>query len=288
MNTSEMISALKIKGSFPSSDDLFSDADFLVLLNMAKNVHIHGVMMKLNDEYLLTIKDYTISSGSTYRLPTRIISVRDITLVDASGNVTPLDRCFEEDRGSNKSGYYLVRNSIELSSDITGGTLRLKYFARGSSLVATTACGQIESIDTNANSLVVSSAPSTFVNGAVIDMVQNNNPYDLLSMDQSISTVAGTTLTFASLPDDLAVGDWICIANQTPVLMAPEELHVLLVQAVLVDSLSSKKDKKYAEEKETFEAMKADIINLLDPRVNNSSVKIRSGKLHNYFTGGRY
>lgn len=288
MNTSEMITALKIKGSWPTSDDLFSNADFLVLLNMAKNIHIHGLMMKLNDEYLLATKDYTIASDTTYRLPTRVISIRDITLVDASNNVTPLARCFEEDRGSGKSGYYIVRNSIELSPDITGGTLRCKYFARGSALVLPSACGQVESIDTGTNSVVVTSAPSTFANGTIIDMVQNNNPYDLLRMDQAITTVAGTTLTFASLPTDLAVGDWICIANQTPVLMAPEEMHTVLVQAVLVDSLSSKKDKAAESAKEDFMQMKEDVINLLDPRVNNSSVKMRSGKIHSYFSNGRY
>jgi len=283
-----MISALKIKGSFPTSNDLFSDADFLVLLNLSKNIGVHSILMRLNDEYLLQSKDYAIVAGTTYRLPTRIISVRDITFVDSSGNVTSMDRCFEEDRASNKAGYYIVRNSIELSSGYTSGTLRLKYFARASKLVLTTSCGQISSINTGTLQVVVSSAPSTFANGTIIDMVQNTNPYDLMSMDQAITTVAGTTLTFASLPTGLAVNDWICIANESPVLMAPEELHVYLVQSALVDCLSSKKDKAYELEKATLDQMKTDIINLLDPRVNNSSVKMRSGAIHNYFTSGRY
>lgn len=283
-----MISALKIKGSFPTSDDLFSDADFLVLLNMAKNIGVHAILMRLNDEYLLQTKDYTMAASTTYRLPTRIISVRDLTIVDGAGNVTPINRCFEEDRGSGKSGYYIVRNSIELSSDLISGTLRVKYFARASKLVLTTDCGQITSIDTATNSVVVGSAPSTFLNGTYIDMVQNNNPYDMMSMDQAITTVAGTTLTFASLPTDLAVGDWICIANQSPVLMAPEELHVYLIQQALVDSLASKKDKAYEIAKADLLEMKDSIINMLDPRVNNSSVKMRTGAVHNYFSNGRY
>jgi hypothetical protein len=288
VNTSEIIAALKIKGSFPTSDDLFSDSDFLVLLNLSMNTDITAIMMKLNDEYLLATKDYTIAAGTTYRLPTRVVTIRDITLFDGSGNITPLNRCFEEDRGSGKSGYYIVRNSIELTSDITSGTMRLKYFARPNKLVATSACGQIESINTVANSLVVTTAPSTFVNGASVDLIQNNNPYDLLAMDTSISSIAGTTLTFSSLPTDLAVGDWVAIANQSPVPLAPEELHALLIQAALVTSLSSKKDKKYEDEKNELEMMKTNIINLLDPRVNNSSVKMRSGALFTYWTNRRY
>jgi len=288
MNTTELISALKIKGSFPSSDDLFSDDDFLVLLNMAMDVEINPIILRLNDEYLLQSKDFTISTGTTYRLPTRIISIRDLTLVDGSGNVTKLDRNFEEDRSTNKTGYYLLRNSIELSSDIVDGSLRMKYFARPSKLVLTTDCGQVSSIDTGTNSVVISSAPATFANGTVIDIIQNNNPFDLLSMDQSITTVAGTTLTFASLPTDLLVGDWICIANQSPVPLVPQELHTLLVQAALVESLSSKKDKAFKDANEKYEMLKNNVINMLDPRVNNSSVKMRSGRIFNYFTSGRW
>jgi hypothetical protein len=288
MNTSELIAALKIKGSFPNSDDLFSDADFLVLLNMAMDVEINPIILKLNDEYLLQSKDYTIAVNTTYRLPTRTISIRDLTLIDGSGNVTKLDRNFEEDRSSNKTGYYLLRNSIELSSDITDGSLRMKYFARPSKLVETTDCAQITSIDTGTNTIVVSSAPSTMSNGTVVDFVQNSNPFDLLSMDQAITTVAGTTFTFASTPTDLLVGDWICIANQSPVPLVPQELHSYLVQAALVESLSSKKDKAFKDAQEKMMMMKENIINMLDPRVNNSSVKMRSGKIFNYFTSGRW
>lgn len=288
MNTSDIISALKIRGSFPTSNDLFSDADFLVLMNMCMKLDINPIMLKLNDEYFLETKDYTIAVGETYRLPKRIISIRDLKLVDSSGNVTDLARNFEEDRSANRSGYYVLRNSIELSQDITSGTLRMKYFARPSKLVATTSAGQVSSINTGSLQVVVSSAPSTFTNGALVDFVQNENPYDLLSFDQSLSNVSGTTLTFASLPDDLAVGDWVTVANEAPVPLVPEELHTLLVQACLVSSLSSKKDKKFEDEKATFMEMKDTVINMLDPRVNNSSVKMRSGRIHNYFTSGRY
>lgn len=283
MNTSELITALKIKGSFPTSNDLFSDADFLVLFNMAMQVGINPMMLKLNDEYLLETKEYTIAPGTTYRLPKRTISVRDLKVVDSAGNETDLDRNFEEDRVSNRSGYYLTRNSIELSSDFTSGTLRLKFYARPSKLILPTSAGMIESIDTGTNQVVVTSAPSSFVNGAYVDLVQNENPYDMLSMDAVLDNVSGTTLTFSELPTDLAVGDWVTPANQSPVPMAPEEMHTVLVQEALVMALSSKKDKALEAEAAFLEKMKADVISMLDPRVNNNSAKMRTGRLHGFF-----
>ena len=288
MNTSEIITALKIKGSFPSANDLFSDSDYLVLMNMAMKTEISPVMISLNDEYLLATKDYTISQGSTYRLPTRTISVRDIQWLDSGNNITDLVRNFEEDRPRNRSGYYITRNSIELSDDYNSGTLRVKYFARPSTLVLTTACGQIQSIDTGNDQITLVSTPATFVTGAVVDLVQNKNPYDLMSMDLSIVNVSGNTIELPSLPSGLAAGDWLCLATESPVPLAPEELHPLLVQAVLVDCLSSKKDKAWESAQMMFEEMKTSIVNMLDPRVENTSAKLRTGLIYNYFTRGRY
>lgn len=290
MNTTELISALKIHGSFPTSDDLFSNADFLSLFNHQMKAEITPMMIKLNEEFFLQYKDFTIASGSTYRIPTRAIGsiVRDLQIVDSSGNVSSLIRLFEEDRPLAKSGYYMLRNSIELSSDFTSGTLRMKYFARPSTLVLTTACGQVSSINTGTYTVVVSSAPSTFAVSTLVDFVQNTNPYDLLGMDYSISSISGTTIVFTALPDGLAVGDWICLATEAPVPMVPEEMHPVLVQSALCKTLSSKKDKAYKDELDTLMRVKEDAINMLDPRVENNSNKVRSGKLLGYFSSRRY
>jgi hypothetical protein len=83
--------------------------------------------------------------------------------------------------------------------------------------------------------------PTTITTSTPVDFVQNDGPYDILEIDQTITNISGTTLTFAALPDDLAVGDWICLAGQSPVLIAPRELQPLLVQATLHKSLMSKK-----------------------------------------------
>jgi hypothetical protein len=247
-------------------------------------------MMKLSEEYFLQSKDFTITQGSTYRIPTRAVGakIRDLKYVDASGNLSNINRLYEEDRPLNKSGYYMLRNSIELSSDFANGTLRMKYFARPSTLVSVTACASVATINTATNTVTVTSAPATFANGTIIDFVQNNNPYDLLGMDYPIVSVSGTTLTFSGLPSDLAVGDWICLSVQSPVPMLPEEMHPVLVQSALCKTLSSKKDKSYKDELETLVMIKQSAINMLDPRVENNSIKFRSGKILGFFSSGGY
>lgn len=288
MNTTELISSLKIQGSFPTSNDLFSDSDFLVLFNHQMQVEITPMMLKVNEEFFLQHKDYDITQGGLYRIPTRSIGtvIRDLKVLDASGNEQPLSRLFEEDRGSGASGYYLNRNSVELSTDFSSGTLRMKIFARPGKLVLTTACAQVT--DIVGNTVTVSSLPDTMATDTLVDFIQNTNPYDLLDYDVAIASAAGTTLTFNSVPSGLAEGDWICLATESPVPMVPEEMHPVLVQSALCKTLSSKKDKAYKEELETLLRVKEDAINMLDPRVQNNSNKVRSGKLLGYFSRGRF
>ncbi len=290
MNTTELISALKIHGSFPTSNDLFSSADFLVLFNHQLQADITPMMMKLNEEYFLQKKDFPITPGGTYRIPTRAVGakIRDLKYVDGSGNLSNIQRLFEEERPLNNSGYYMLRNSVELSSDYTGGTLRMAYFARPSALVSVTACAKVANINNVTMMVTVESVPQTFANGVIVDFVQNNNPYDLLGMDYSLVSVSGTTLTFSSLPADLAIGDWVCLAVQSPVPMIPEEMHPVLIQSALCKTLSSKKDKAYKDEQATLDAIKAAAINMLDPRVENNSTKFRTGKILTYFSGRRF
>lgn len=286
-----MIAALKVHGSWPTSDDLFSTDDFLSLLNHQLKVDLTPMMLKLNEEYFLMDEDFTIVAGSSYRIPKRAIGskLRDLKIVDAAGNsIQDLIRLFEEDRVQNKSGYYLKRNSVELSSDLNTNLLRMKFFGRPNKLVATTECGQIDSINTGAGSVVVTSAPTTFANGTLVDFIQNTNPYDLLDYEVAISNVSGTTLTFSELPEGLEEGDWIALARESPVPMLPEEMHPVLVQSALCKTLSSKKDKQYKEELDTLMRVKEDAINMLDPRVENASNKVRTGKLLGFFSSRRY
>lgn len=290
MNTTELIASLKIKGSFPTANDLFSNSDFLVLFNHQMKTEIIPTMLVLSEDYFLLTKDYTVTQNGSYRLPSRAIGakLRDLQVQDTGGNLISIKRLFEEDRPANLTGYYIVRNSVELSNQFVSGTLKMKYYARPNKLVMPTECAQIVSIDTLNTQITVSALPATMTNGVLCDFVQNKNPYDLLDYDNAIVGVSGTTITMTKLPDGLAVGDWLCLAEESPVPMVPDEMHPVLVQSALVAALSSKKDKAMDFEAKVLERVKQDAIRMLDPRVENDSVSFRSGRLLNFFANRWY
>lgn len=280
--TTDLINNIKLQGSFPTSNSLFSNANFLSILNMEMSKEVVPLLNKINEEYFLTNKNQSVTSGKNlYRIPTRSVgsALRDVQLLGNDNAITPLNRLYEEDRttlSSNPIGYFLKGNQVELSPMPTSSsdTLRLLYFRRPSKFVLPSACAQILSIDTNLNQVVVSALPSTMTTNTQVDFVQANSPYDILDMDSAISSVSGTTLTFSSLPDDLAVGDYICLAGESCVPGIPEELIPILVQAALCTALSSKKDKSVELELQKLNQMKDSILSMLTPRVKSNDKKI--------------
>lgn len=282
-NTNDLISSIKIRGSFPTASDLFSNSDYLSILNEEMMNQVTPLLTQINQEYFLTYSDVnTVSGTSAYRIPKRAIGsmLRDIQLVDSAGNVQSLPRLFEEDKVSTSQGqlgYYVKGNQIILSPTPANViTLRLAYFRRPSKFVLTSACAQIASIDTVLNQVVVSSLPSTMTTATLIDFVQSDSPYDLLEMDSAISSFSGTTISFTSLPTDLVVGDYISLAGETCVPMVPEEIINYLVQSALCVCLSSKKDKSVELELQKMQAMKQSLISMLSPRIKSNDIVIKS------------
>lgn len=289
--TSDLIANIKIRGSFPTANDLFSTNDYLLILNDEMLNQIVPLLNRIQEEFFLAYYDYaTVVGQEGYRIPKRAIGsmLRDVQLISSSGGVASLQRLHEEDKTSTTTGpkgYYLKANQVILSPTptSTGDSLRLAYFRRPSKFVLVSACAQVTSITDNI--VEVSSTPSTFTNGTLVDFVQGETPYDLLGMDSAISSVSGTTITFTSVPTDLAVGDYISLAGQTCTPMVPEELIQLLVQAALCVCLTSKKDKSAELELQKLEQMKMTFLSLLQPRVRSNDEKIKSTGLLNYFRG---
>ena len=279
-----MIANIQLKGSFPTAADYFSSADYLSILNDESMSVIVPLMVSVNEEFFLEYSDQaTVSGQANYRIPKRSVvsGLRDCQLIDTSGNVTQLARLFEDGKttvASQARGYYLKGNQVVLSPTPTDSTmtLRLAYFRRPQSYVLPTACAQVSAINTVSNIVTVSSAPSTFATGVLLDFVQGATPYDTLAFDQAVVGISGTAITFSSLPTGLALGDWLSLSTQTCVPGIPEEVVPLLVQAALVTCLSAKKDNAVSVEKDKMERMAQNLLRILAPRVRDNSVKINN------------
>jgi hypothetical protein len=157
--------------------------------------------------------------------------------------------------------------------------LNIYYLLRLGRLNLTSNCAQITAIDTMTNSINVSVVPTGMQVGSLIDFVQGRAGNSLLAYDQAITNIAGTTITFASLPMTipyvLSVGDWIAPADTTPVLMVPEEAFSLL------QSLTSYRCLMAIGDQQAAQAVMGDVAEkirmfemMISPRIEGEPIKI--------------
>lgn len=280
--TTDLIAAVKSIGSIPTSQNLFLAADFLRFGDFEIQTNLVPLLMSVREEYFVADYDYSITADqASYAIPSRAIGekLRDVTVISDT-TIRSLPRLEPSEITSTDvgiDGFYLKASAVVLNPTpvVTQDTLRLSHFRRPSSLVATTACGQITSIDTVLNQVVIGSAPSTFGVGTLVDFVKETPGFKCHAIDTPIVTVAGTTLTFASLPTGLAVGDWIALANQSPIPQLPLELHPILYKAIAIRCMRAQSKNVDADVAELKE-MKMQAFAMLTPRVDGEPKKIRS------------
>lgn len=278
---SYQISAFLRRGWLPASTPL-TTADILAYFNEEQRLYLTALLKSVREEYLVREADHDVTivaSTPRYRIPTRCVgaALRSVRIVGASNASTPLTRIEPENShlypGTGAPyGYMLRGNTIQLLPTPQGsGTLRLSYLQRLSTIVEAAACGEIATINPGAGSLTVSAAPATFTSSVTYDLCRGTPGFETLAIDQA-ATVAGTTITFTSgLPTDLAVGDFVALAGETPIPQVPLECHALLAQrvALVIADDSGSATAQGAAKK--LERMEKDLQTILSQRVTGSA-----------------
>lgn len=278
-----MLASLKRRGLIPSSTSTFSTADFFKVVDEETQTYIVPLLTEVREEYLVAYKDITVTAGTVeYDIPERAIAgkLRDVTLSDGNGGYTPLSRMEPENisgtmtTASGVAGsFYLRGNKIVLIGSGTTGTLRVSFYQRPNRVVTTSSVGEITAINTGTQTVTVSgTCPSTFTTSVSYDFVKGKPGFDTLGQDLTASAVGASSVTFsATLPTDLAVGDFVCLAQETPISQIPVETHPLLAQRVAATIQHALGDDKAENAFKVAYDMEKRILKLLAPRTEGSN-----------------
>lgn len=270
--TSDLLTSIRNRGNIPATsndDNVNSNANLLNIATEQLHTKLYPILLSAREEFYVTRKDFTITaSQSEYVIPSRAsgMVLRDVQIINGT-EVKSLTIMDSEQISTTSTGtiegYYLEHNKIILypTPATTDGTLRVRYFIRPGRLVATSSCAQISTIDTNNNQVTVVSLPTTMTTGTSIDFIASTAPYANLAIDQAITNVSSTTLTFSSLPTGLAVGDWVALAEYSPIPQIPYEFHAILAQLTVTKTLEAMGDREAASL--AFKDVQADLENML-------------------------
>lgn len=236
-----LLPMLRLLPLMPSVQALFTDDDLVNIMNFEMDSKIVPMMDNQAEEYGVYLFDIAYSNTVTqYDMPTRAMAgkLRAVSFVDPNSNEVRIPRLRVEDIMSNVNatglainpalwGFYLQNNKvITYLSSVNGGssafpTLRLRYLRQPNTLVLSSACGEITAI--SGNVVTVDAIPTTFTTSVTYDLI-SNVPQMFVSYgdDLTITSIVGLNITFsATVSSKLQVGDWVCLAGQSPIPQIP-------------------------------------------------------------------
>lgn len=303
LTSSGLISSIKRRAMIPSDQSTFTDDDFLDMLNEEIQYFAVPHLLRSHEEYLMVFEDFALDGTTNeYEIPYRAIGnkLRELSYVtNASGltgsntseQVFELSRISVEDlpdynnyfSSSYTENFYLKGNKVVLLGEfaLTDAVLRMHFYLRPNHLVLEKNVGTISGIDTTNGIITVSNFPTTFSSLPLMDFVKHKSPNTILDYDLQPTAVNSSTktITFAAadLPSDLEVGDYLCLAQETPVPQFPAELQGILAQRVAVAALEALGDQEgLVSAQRRLQDMEKASTDLIENRVEGAPEKINS------------
>lgn len=301
--TDALIPTLRLLPLMPSVQALFSNADLVTIMDFEMSSKILPMIDNQAEEYFIAIDDITYTQSiRVYSLPVRATAdkLRSVSFIDSNDNEIRIPRLRPEDIMSNVNstglainpalwGFYLQNDKVILYlGSFTGSSnaykfLRLRFVRMPSTLVQEAACGQITAIVGNV--VTINAVPSTFLTTVTYDIV-SNSPQMFVSQgdDLTATSIVGSNITFSSLPTDAAgntlaqVGDWVCLAMQSPIPQIPfKPGFQLLLQLSAAKCLEIHGDTQGFNVAMSQAAdMKNYFISVITPRVDGNVIRLTS------------
>lgn len=290
---------IKMLGLFPNSQLLLTNDEFLTLMNFQMKAEMVPLIDSIAQEHFVQYEDVDYDqSQKVFSIPERAVGnkLRDLVFVDANNNEINIPRLRPEDLkvgyrygiGYNIGlyGFFVKDQTVELYLGNPSGvssypTLRKKYFRRPSKMVSTSDAGEITMINSGTNEVTVSALPPAWTSSDEFDLIKGTPHFTSKGDDLTVSTIIGNTLTFSdSLPSDLAVGDWVALAGESPIPQIPYDAFPLLTQLTVIKGLESNRDTEGMKNAmASIPVMKQSLLGIMMPRTEGSVEKAagRSG-----------
>lgn len=291
--SSSILLAIRERANIPTSTVTLNDASLLRMIDEELQGYLVPFVKRQREGYFQTSRDITLSVGvSKYRLPERAVagSIVRAWYVDGNGCEIPLAliashqvsewRSSAVQTGQPAAHYFEGSKVCLVPAPNTAATLRIEYELMPSQMVLPTAVSAVTAINGNQVTLT-GPLPASFVSGTSFDFVQGNPGFDCLGIDKT-ATVSGSVLTFTagSVPSDLAVGDYVTLAGQSPFPQIPASLQLMLQHRVIITALQSLGDNDSLREARNELVEIEKVANtLLAPRSTGSAQKITGGIL---------
>jgi len=254
LTTNGLLKSIKRRAMVPTSQDTFTDADLIDIMNEEITIGIVPVILQQKDEYLIFQEErLIIPEVSNYAVPERALfnKLREVSykLDDQGGTEYEMTQIAVDDKytylinaveNSNWRRFYMEGGDLVLFPKVSvspRGSLVFYYYMRPNMLVPDAEVATILNIDTVSGIITFNTTlPKKFTSGTQYDFIKAKSPHVIIDIDKVAlnANVSGRTITFdpADIPQSLAVGDMVALAGESCIPNVPTELHSVLAQRV--------------------------------------------------------
>ncbi len=240
MTADRLLEGIKRRITIPASQVLLQDSDILALADdVIKGYMVPLLVSVRQDFFVTTTETQLVDDQADYAIPYRAIGrgLRDLKLVDANSTtrdvaLVPIEDEHRFGQTTTTHSFYFKGDKIILipppNNPSVGDVVQIWWENPPARLVALSSAATVTGI--SGDTITVNSIPSTMTAAVTVDFIQGTSGNGTLAMDTAIASASSATIIFATdaVPDDLAVGDYISLAETSPVIQLPNECYPLL------------------------------------------------------------
>lgn len=289
--TLSLVDSVQTRILAPLSANTLTAAKIIELLDEEMRSTVVPLVLAAQEEYYVQNYDQSLVAGTyNYTIPARaaFATWRDIVLVDSMSNEVAMTELPPEyvkityPVGNLPPmytfGFVLNNDRITLwppnSTVPVNYTLRMKIKRRPNHLTGYLNCGQVTAINTGTGVINLSvNGDGTWTTSTTFDVIPNSPQFTSRADDKAITAIDNTlnTVTVATIPTGLVVGDWFCPATMSCIPQIPYDMFPLLAQRGVIKYLEALGDNQSLQTAERrYQDMASDFARTVSPRVGGT------------------
>lgn len=280
--TEDLITKFKIEANLPDNSKVLTDTQIIDLLNQEMLDTIVPLMLSLKANYFTKEVDLQPTRTNLYKIPVRAYgsTVKDVFKKDGQGRGYIAE--VREDEvgslrltGANGISMFFVRGGYLHPLPGPNGALTVTFPLKPNKLVKSTSVVVITAVNANTKTVSFASKPGTYLDTSKYDLVSAANG-SRIEFDLTVDSSDSTSITFNEDIGDVEVGDYLCLANQSPIANIPEEVQPLLILNTVIKFFENQPDTealKVVQGKQ--EKLQINILKTMSDRVEDKAVILR-------------
>ena len=284
-STEQLIENIKRRCTVPTSQLTYTENDFTLLANDELQGKLVPLIMSAREEYFVDDYDVLVPSDGIIDFPEHAIGakLRSVCYLQQASpllliNLPRLDLDVIAGVGSTLvTGFYIEGNTLRIYPSTalpTNTTLKIYFYRRTLVLAEPAQYGQILSIDTGSNTVVISRTPTDWAVGTQLNTVSQKPNFETTAELLTVTAVSAPSVVLDTVVG-IGVGDYLSGYGYSAIPQIPLEAHAYLAQLTAAMCLRGLGDREGAKDLEVeADLLKVGMFTMISQRVDGSVKKV--------------